>query len=1049
MLGFFEEFVLFVSIPLIALFVSRQYTYEFSTPKFAILAFTAFIISVYTFLRVIFRRRRESFEPGPTKFEVYVTPSHLLWMLFGLASLISLVNAWRDNPLYFRWPLDISLYLLVNVIASLYFSNKLTEKRNILWYTFLFVIPGLYIAISSIINFYTGHDPLLGKVGEPFIRGSIRSTVGNVIFVANYLNMLLPISLYFVASREFSLYGKRPFWKVLFVKLVSLLSALLIVVVLSVAQTRSEIIALGMGVVVFAIFYTLFIRTKERDEYPQLTANEVRRLHLLTTVLTVALFVLGVTAFLAFNFVPALIGNQGATIVVRFSGEAWSSAQDERFLSWMSAIPIWEKHKLIGQGTGMYKVLDLYGVQEILKRHPEYNYVWNNFKKAHNEYLQQLAETGLLGFVLIIALLFSLAVYVVKNVKSLRMKDDALLFTSLAVSGMIFALQCVFSFPAQLLPNALAATFFISVGLGPYFNNVKHWRLRLGRKLAVVLAILVVLLTGVSAFLRYKHFLAEVYFKNGVEEVNTYYAYINAIGQYRSQLEQVSKLRSDLESLQGQYETLRPENWHRAKREEAQRTGIRYDGVAAESQRVQTIQNIKAQLEHSKQTIENELRRIESEKPSRYHRSALYFLRSARENRAFGKSFFYLANLAFDAHRIFSLRVRLQSDPSAVLNQTYDETQQMIAPEFKHRLFAFLESAVKEKPELVDILSLAEAQALLDAIGLYETSLRLFSERNTYKSIAQRYAQLYLYVRHMKLALGDDWTETFNELEEKLIEEYQRWSLATVTLKPGSWMKFADWRSVDVELAQGGQDVYRLFSSLVFDMLPITDNRVKDFLLRLGEIEIIASQSMEMKNYWGVPDGAFNFLVPLAIKNEDEQLRERLLEMYAPTYEYIKAKLEQIDYRKMFADRVRLLKENIKTLLESDLDDSKVDQLLTIFEDGMNGALERFLSEDFATIERDYVSSLLKNEPRLWPRIGKRSVWKVVFNSNLSYFMEKLAGEAKLSEAKRNQVKAALDALVNANLDNNNFLLAYERYVTFLRKYELLRDSHLMRDIGD
>lgn len=1043
MLSFFEEIVLFVAIPLIALFVSKYYTYEFSTPKFFIYALVGFVLSAYLLFKTLFATFRKS--NGSSKdINLYITPVHVLWLSFGFVSFASLLNLAHDNHSYLRWAVDISLYLFVNILGAFYFSNKIKEKKNILWYAFLFVVPGFYIATSSIINFYTGYEPLLGKIGEPLIRGVIRSTIGNVIFVANYLNMLLPIAVYFVLSKDFSLYGKKPVWKAFAVKLISLAMAVLIIIVLSIAQTRSELIALALGLALFTLFYLFFVRKKENTAVDTSVQNVFLRKTM--TVMTLLLFVLGALSFVLFNFYPPLIGNQSGTIVARFSGETWSSSRDERTLSWLSTIPIWEKHKLLGQGIGTYKLYDLYGVQEILKKHPEYNYVWNNFKKAHNEYLQQLAETGIVGFLIIVGMLIMLAIYVFKNIRLIEDRDDALLFLSFVVSGVVFAVQCVFSFPGQLLPNALAATFFISVGLGPYFNKTSLQKtLRLKYVVAIILLVLVTLVTGLSAYLRYTHFWSEAYFKSASDSYNNYFAYQNAISQYNSQLQDIQNTEEQFNKLEGQFAYLRPENWHQQKMKETQFGGVPYNQLSAENQRLQIIQNIRQQIEGTKRALENEINKLESQIPDSFYEAERDFLKSIKYDPTFGKSHFYLANMAVDPRRINLLNTQIQIEPSVILQQEYDDYQKNILPEFKHRYFEFLEDKLREIPQLAIYLHIAEAQALVDSIGLFETTNKLFSERNVYKALAQRYADLVMRVRFMhdvmlssniKDKLKEE-IEKLDKLRNKLIDKYIHWAIATVTLKPGSWMKFPDWRSVDMEVATQGQDIYRALANYGLGIMTSDDKRLVKFLEDLAKIEVTASLSMERKNYWGVPDGAFAYLTALLVKANNKAALKNVLEIYRPAYEYLREKADENKMKKIYDGRVQLLKKDIEKILSGELESSKVSELVNLFENSMKKAFDKFILEDHAKLESDYINTLLINEPVTWGKIYRKSVWRIHFNESIAEFRNKLTSE-KISDNAKNSINTMLNYLVDANLDNNNFMFAYERYISFVKAYEFI-----------
>jgi len=70
-----------------------------------------------------------------------------------------------------------------------------------------------------------------------------------------------------------------------------------------------------------------------------------------------------------------------------------------RFYLWRLSWPIFWQHPLIGSGWGAYQLLYLDLQGKFLTVHPEYAAYWTNHRFVHNDPLQLLLETGLLGFV--------------------------------------------------------------------------------------------------------------------------------------------------------------------------------------------------------------------------------------------------------------------------------------------------------------------------------------------------------------------------------------------------------------------------------------------------------------------------------------------------------------------------------------------------------------------------------------------------------------------------------------------------------------------------
>lgn len=190
-----EEALLHVGIIVIALLANRRITYEFSVPKYAMITVFTLLITVVLLLEW---SKKNKFE-----LEMHISFANLLWFLFSICALLSTIYVFQNNRYYFRYSIDIALYTLLTAFMALYFSNRANIKGVITRLLLTFQGAGMVIAIDGLLNFYTGTSIFFGKIGEPFERTTIKASVGNVIFVTNYLVMLLPVALYFVISNDY------------------------------------------------------------------------------------------------------------------------------------------------------------------------------------------------------------------------------------------------------------------------------------------------------------------------------------------------------------------------------------------------------------------------------------------------------------------------------------------------------------------------------------------------------------------------------------------------------------------------------------------------------------------------------------------------------------------------------------------------------------------------------------------------------------------------------------------------------------------------------
>ncbi|MBN2401373.1 MAG: O-antigen ligase family protein [Spirochaetes bacterium] len=109
-----------------------------------------------------------------------------------------------------------------------------------------------------------------------------------------------------------------------------------------------------------------------------------------------------------------------------------SLSTEQRIKIWKTAFHVWLKHPIIGSGGGNY--LDVY--KQVLKEHPEYDS--GMVTHAHNDYLNQLARKGIIGFLAFIYMLFGIFKYMVVNLKNINDKFMKALYLGL------FAAYCVF-----------------------------------------------------------------------------------------------------------------------------------------------------------------------------------------------------------------------------------------------------------------------------------------------------------------------------------------------------------------------------------------------------------------------------------------------------------------------------------------------------------------------------------------------------------------------------------------------------------------------------
>ncbi|KUK91056.1 MAG: Uncharacterized protein XE02_0224 [Mesotoga infera] len=388
----FETIVYLILTLFIPLFVTKGFTHEPSTGKHLFYVVGFAII----FLSMVLKKKEISIEFG------FV---HLAFFGVGIAALLSLIVVSIDNPQYFRYSLEIALYIVFLSFTAVYISNKWNTVEKIEVVMLFFVIGAAVVAIDALLNFYLGFDIFLGKVGEPFARASARSTIGNPNFVSDYMGMTIPMIFYFVISRKpLGLLFKKPAGQ-LILKSVMVIFLVPMVASVFVSQTRTVITAIFFGNLLFLLLYFFLGRKKKPEALDDSESKRFRRLSLV--FLLIALIIIAVLSYLYLTPSP-LTGDGKINITARLEYALTSSGSwKERFSAWYNSIFQWldGNNKLripFGSGIGTFQLYHLLYSPQVLDHNPDYMLVWNNFKRTHNDYVQGLGEMGLVGFIFIV-----------------------------------------------------------------------------------------------------------------------------------------------------------------------------------------------------------------------------------------------------------------------------------------------------------------------------------------------------------------------------------------------------------------------------------------------------------------------------------------------------------------------------------------------------------------------------------------------------------------------------------------------------------------------
>ncbi len=139
---------------------------------------------------------------------------------------------------------------------------------------------------------------------------------------------------------------------------------------------------------------------------------------------------------------------------------SWETGSTNRTNAWTWSVEIIKQNPLLGIGVGNWKV-------NILEYENQVNTGFIYLYKAHNDFLENMAETGVIGGLLFLSIFVLMGWNFIKQYRK-RADDPGLLYRALflAASGLAFyAVDAFFNFPADRPEILLLWALFLSMGI--------------------------------------------------------------------------------------------------------------------------------------------------------------------------------------------------------------------------------------------------------------------------------------------------------------------------------------------------------------------------------------------------------------------------------------------------------------------------------------------------------------------------------------------------------------------------------------------------------
>ncbi len=338
---------------------------------------------------------------------VSVRKSLLLLPLFFYALAGSLLYIYSpDKPI----ALNELKRCLLSLCAYLVAANAISSirSRNIV---LTGMLSGSFLAILYGLLQHTGG---IGMIAVPAMS-RIMSTFGNPIFFAAHIVCVLPIAIGLLLSQ-------RSAWRrlLLIVFIAASLAALYY------TQTRAAYIAFGSSLLIMLLMGTRSGKT---------------RLLLAGTLLI------------------------GAGIFAFMTRDIWSR-QQAHLLIWRDSMAMWAQNPLLGTGPGTFHIyFPGFASEQLRSIWPQEQFIVND---AHNEYVQFLTETGIVGFGIFLWLLITFLVLAWRRVRTVESSDRPLAL-GLCAAACGILIQNIFSVDMRFIISSVY--LFLIMGLLETFSS--------------------------------------------------------------------------------------------------------------------------------------------------------------------------------------------------------------------------------------------------------------------------------------------------------------------------------------------------------------------------------------------------------------------------------------------------------------------------------------------------------------------------------------------------------------------------------------------------
>lgn len=394
-----------------------------NAPKFLTLS----LVNIAAFIVIILSRGIRNSPSSLMRF--FTTNVGIAYSGFLILSLISFTQAINLGESILQFAKLFSVFSATFIIAVILTQNIRLVKLIVI------VMTGLLI-FDAVSVFYNINLFIEGRIAG---IGDIKTVYSNKNILASSIFVKLPFALWLLIFEKEWL--KRIGW-------IAIATGVLATFFMA---TR----AFYLGLLVLSLTFFAYLITN------YLRKREITIIKLGASYITALLLAYLIFAFVQQNMYPKTTDRttQGIAAQVASISE-FDTSTGLRINAWKWSLELIKEYPLLGVGSGNWKI-------SILKHENQVNTGFIYLYKAHNDFLENTAETGILGGILFLSIFLLAGWNLIRQYRRKRLDSDHLIkFFFLASAGLAFyAVDAFFNFPADRPEILILFTLFVAIGI--------------------------------------------------------------------------------------------------------------------------------------------------------------------------------------------------------------------------------------------------------------------------------------------------------------------------------------------------------------------------------------------------------------------------------------------------------------------------------------------------------------------------------------------------------------------------------------------------------